>query len=45
LKGIPLGDDRYLGNLGSIILAGFAIATTIGLLLRSERKRAAVGRR
>jgi len=34
-----------LGNLGSIILAGVAIAISVLLLLRSERKRAAVGRR
>ncbi|KAI1799270.1 chitin synthase III catalytic subunit [Daldinia bambusicola] len=46
LRGIPLsGDDRYLGNLGSILLCGIAIAVSIWLLLRSERKKAAVGRR
>jgi hypothetical protein len=45
LTGIPLSGGRHLGNLGSIILAGFAIATSIYLILRSERKRAAVGRR
>ncbi|KAK3899937.1 chitin synthase III catalytic subunit [Staphylotrichum tortipilum] len=45
LKGIPLSGDRQLANLGSIILCGVAIAASVGLLLRSERKRAAVGRR
>ncbi|KAK0706778.1 chitin synthase export chaperone [Lasiosphaeria miniovina] len=45
LTGIPLSDGRFLGNLGSILLSGIAIAASIFLLLRSERKRAAVGRR
>ncbi|KAG5660555.1 hypothetical protein KAF25_003161 [Fusarium avenaceum] len=45
LTGISLSGGRHLGNLGSIILAGFAIATAGFLLLRSEKKRAAVGRR
>ncbi|KAK2589864.1 hypothetical protein QQS21_012455 [Conoideocrella luteorostrata] len=45
LKGIPLSGGRHLGNLGSIILCGAAIAMSTLLLLRSERKRAAVGRR
>ncbi|KAL2265433.1 hypothetical protein VTJ83DRAFT_6533 [Remersonia thermophila] len=45
LKGIPLSGDRRLGNLGSILLCGIAIVSTLGLLVRSERKRAAVGRR
>lgn len=45
LKGIPLSNGRHLANLGSIILCGAAIATSLVLLLRSERKRAAVGRR
>ncbi|KAH8907003.1 chitin synthase export chaperone [Coniochaeta sp. PMI_546] len=45
LRGIPLSGGRYLGNLGSILLCGIAIATSIYLILRSERKRAAVGRR
>ncbi|KAK4644881.1 hypothetical protein QC761_308820 [Podospora bellae-mahoneyi] len=46
LRGITLpGEDRYLGNLGSILLAGIAILVTISLILKSERKRAAVGRR
>ncbi|EKJ76783.1 hypothetical protein NXS19_009784 [Fusarium pseudograminearum] len=45
LKGISLSGGRHLGNLGSILLAGIAIATAGFLLLRSEKKRAAVGRR
>ncbi|KAL1967305.1 hypothetical protein VTN77DRAFT_3351 [Rasamsonia byssochlamydoides] len=45
LVGIDLGNGKHLGNLGSIILAFFAIITSIFLLLLSERKRAAVGRR
>ncbi|WZH46084.1 Chitin synthase export chaperone [Fusarium acuminatum] len=45
LTGISLSGGRHLGNLGSIILAGVAIATAGFLLLRSEKKRAAVGRR
>lgn len=45
LTGIHLSHGRYLGNLGSILLAFFAIVTCIFLLLLSERKRAAVGRR
>ncbi|KAF5021435.1 hypothetical protein F66182_6529 [Fusarium sp. NRRL 66182] len=45
LTGISLSGGRHLGNLGSIILAGIAIATAGFLLLRSEKKRAAVGRR
>lgn len=38
------GGDR-LGNLGSIILCAIAIAASAFLLLKSEKKRAAVGRR
>lgn len=45
LTGIPVGDGRRLGNLGSILLAGIAIAVSGFLLLKSEKKRAAVGRR
>ncbi|UNI19949.1 hypothetical protein JDV02_006091 [Purpureocillium takamizusanense] len=45
LKGIPLSGDRHLGNLGSIVLCGMAIAASVFLLLKSEKKRAAVGRR
>jgi hypothetical protein len=45
LQGISLSGDRRLGNLGSIIVAGLAIAVTALLLLKSEKKRAAVGRR
>ncbi|GAB1313265.1 hypothetical protein MFIFM68171_03475 [Madurella fahalii] len=45
LRGIALSEGRFLGNLGSILLCGAAVAVTTVLLLRSERKRAAVGRR
>ncbi|KAH8704209.1 putative export control protein CHS7-like protein [Talaromyces proteolyticus] len=45
LKGISLDNGRYLGNLGSILLAFFAIITCLALILLSEKKRAAVGRR
>ncbi|KAF9701961.1 hypothetical protein EKO04_000225 [Ascochyta lentis] len=45
LQGFPVGGDSRLHNLGSIILCGIAIAITSFLLWRSERKKAAVGRR
>lgn len=45
MRGISLSGGRHLGNLGSILLCGVAIATSIYLILRSERKKAAVGRR
>ncbi|KAH8786707.1 chitin synthase III catalytic subunit [Hyaloscypha finlandica] len=45
LLGIPLSHGKHLGNLGSIMLCGIAIAVTAFLLWRSERKQAAVGRR
>ncbi|CAG8175526.1 unnamed protein product [Penicillium salamii] len=46
LTGIPLsGDDRYLRNLGSILLAFIAIVLTVGMIWRSDKKHAAVGRR
>ncbi|KAI9669211.1 MAG: hypothetical protein M1817_004706 [Caeruleum heppii] len=45
LRGIPLSGGRNLANLGTIILCGLAILVSIGLFLRSERKKAAVGRR
>ncbi|KAI1825116.1 chitin synthase III catalytic subunit [Xylaria intraflava] len=45
LKGIPLKNGQHLGNLGSILLCGVAILVSAFLLFRSERKRAAVGRR
>ncbi|KAF7516528.1 hypothetical protein G7054_g14124 [Neopestalotiopsis clavispora] len=45
LTGIPLSNGRRLGNLGSILLCGIAIVISALLLLRSERKKAAVGRR
>lgn len=47
MKGITLdaNKDKYLANLGSILLCGIAILSTLFLLWRSERKKAAVGRR
>ncbi|PHH78689.1 hypothetical protein CDD82_2912 [Ophiocordyceps australis] len=45
LRGISLSNGRHLGNLGSILLCGVAIATSAWLLFKSEKKRAAVGRR
>ncbi|KAH7320125.1 chitin synthase III catalytic subunit [Stachybotrys elegans] len=45
LRGIGLSGGDRLGNLGSILLCGAAIAVSGFLLLLSERKRAAVGRR
>ncbi|KAJ4340855.1 hypothetical protein N0V87_002209 [Didymella glomerata] len=45
LEGFPVGGGNRLHNLGSIILCGIAILTTFFLLWRSERKKAAVGRR
>jgi hypothetical protein len=45
LRGISLGDGEYLANLGSILVCGIAIVLTAGLLWRTERKAAAVGRR
>ncbi|KAF2264260.1 hypothetical protein CC78DRAFT_245911 [Lojkania enalia] len=45
LTGIDLSGNRNLANLGSIILCGIAIVVSAFLLWRSDRKRAAVGRR
>jgi Chitin synthase export chaperone len=45
LTGIPLSGGRQLANLGSILVAFIAILVSIYLLLRSNRKAAAVGRR
>ncbi|PYH89757.1 export control protein CHS7-like protein [Aspergillus ellipticus CBS 707.79] len=45
LRGIGLSNGRNLSNLGSILLAFLAIVTSLALLLRTDRKRAAVGRR
>jgi len=45
LTGIHLGGGRYLANLGSIIIAFIAILVSLFLLWRSDRKKAAVGRR
>ncbi|KAL4900002.1 hypothetical protein BDW74DRAFT_104802 [Aspergillus multicolor] len=45
LLGIGLSGDRYLANLGSILLAFMAILVSLFLIWRSDRKQAAVGRR
>jgi len=45
LTGITLSKGKHLGNLGSILIAGIAIVVSAFLLWRSERKKAAVGRR
>ncbi|KAI0402391.1 chitin synthase III catalytic subunit [Xylaria palmicola] len=45
LRGITLKNGEHLGNLGSILLCAVAIVTSAFLLFRSEKKRAAVGRR
>ncbi|RYO31538.1 hypothetical protein AA0111_g4754 [Alternaria arborescens] len=45
LQGFPVGGGDRLHNLGSIIICGIAILTTLFLLWRSQRKKAAVGRR
>ncbi|KAI1187855.1 chitin synthase III catalytic subunit [Nemania serpens] len=45
LTGIPLKNGQHLGNLGSILLCGIAIAISAFLIFQSEKKRAAVGRR
>ena len=45
LEGISLGGDRHLANLGSIVIAFIAILASLFMLWRSERKKAAVGRR
>ncbi|KAJ5216396.1 uncharacterized protein N7498_002803 [Penicillium cinerascens] len=45
LYGIELSGDRYLANLGSILLAFIAILVSAALIWRSDKKHAAVGRR
>lgn len=45
LVGISLSGGRHLANLGSIIVAFIAILVSLFLLWRSDRKKAAVGRR
>ncbi|KAI5841854.1 chitin synthase III catalytic subunit [Morchella snyderi] len=46
LIGIAVNNsDNYIQNLGSIVLAALAACSSIGLILMSERKKAAVGRR
>ncbi|ORY10580.1 chitin synthase III catalytic subunit [Clohesyomyces aquaticus] len=45
LTGIPLSNGRHLANLGSILVCALAIVASLFLIWRSERKKAAVGRR
>lgn len=45
ITGIGLSGGRRLGNLGAILFAAIAILVSLFLLWRSERKKAAVGRR
>lgn len=45
LEGFSVGGGERLRNLGSIILCGIAIVATAFLLWRTQRKKAAVGRR
>lgn len=47
LTGVSLGGNptKYLRNLGSILVCGIAIVASAFLLWRSDRKKAAVGRR
>ncbi|KAF2478772.1 chitin synthase III catalytic subunit [Neohortaea acidophila] len=45
LEGIHLSGGRHLANLGSILIAGLAILISAWLLYRTDRKKAAVGRR
>ncbi|KAH8716919.1 chitin synthase III catalytic subunit [Phaeosphaeriaceae sp. PMI808] len=45
LEGFPVGGENRLRNLGSILVSAIAIFVTMFLLWRSQRKKAAVGRR
>ncbi|EDU46437.1 Chs3p multi-domain protein [Pyrenophora tritici-repentis] len=45
LRGFPVGGGDRLHNLGSIIICAIAVLSTLFLLWRTERKKAAVGRR
>ncbi|KAH7412183.1 chitin synthase III catalytic subunit [Phaeosphaeria sp. MPI-PUGE-AT-0046c] len=45
LEGFSVGGDKRLRNLGSILIDGIAIIVTLFLLWKSQRKKAAVGRR
>jgi len=45
LTGIALSRGRHLANLGTILFCGLAILASVFMMLRSERKKAAVGRR
>ena len=45
MKGIPIsGGKEQLGNVGSIVIAVIAIAVSAYLILRSAKRKAAVGR-
>ncbi|CAO2648485.1 Nn.00g077520.m01.CDS01 [Neocucurbitaria sp. VM-36] len=45
LQGFPVGGDDRLRNLGSILVCAIAVVVSAFLLWRSQRKKAAVGRR
>lgn len=45
MRGVDLNGNKQLANLGSILLCGIAIVAAAFLIWRSERKKAAVGRR
>ncbi|KAL7927795.1 chitin synthase III catalytic subunit [Trichoderma austrokoningii] len=45
LTGISLSHGRHLGNIGSIILCGLGIVMATLLILKADKKKAAVGRR
>ncbi|KAF2855281.1 hypothetical protein T440DRAFT_386445 [Plenodomus tracheiphilus IPT5] len=45
LQGFSVGGGDRLRNLGSILVCGFAIVATAFLIWRTQRKKAAVGRR
>ncbi|KAH7089943.1 chitin synthase III catalytic subunit [Paraphoma chrysanthemicola] len=45
LSGFGVGGENRLRNLGSILVDGIAILVTLFLIWRSQRKKAAVGRR
>ncbi|KAI1953985.1 hypothetical protein LOZ57_000327 [Ophidiomyces ophidiicola] len=45
LTGIPLSNGRHLANLGSILFCFLAIFMSAFFIWRSDRKKAAVGRR
>ncbi|KAM0264673.1 hypothetical protein ACHAQJ_000497 [Trichoderma viride] len=45
LTGISLSGGRHLGNIGSIILCGLGIVMASFLIMKADKKKAAVGRR